>query len=202
MKRWLIAPALALLIAAAMFTGAGLLALRGGISARPEPSAAEAAVARRIRHLAIPASDRALTNPFARSAMALTAGRAHFADHCAVCHGNDGKGQTQFGRGLYPRPPDLTRPATQDLSDGELFYVIENGVRFTGMPAFHVEGATDLSWHLVTFVRHLPSLSPEEAHEMERLNPRSPAEWRELQDEDEFLDTPAGGVKPAGGRGK
>ncbi len=90
------------------------------------------------------------------------ADRAHFADHCAVCHGNDGKGQTAFGKGLYPRPPDLSAPATQDLSDGELFYVIENGVRFTGMPAFGGEGPPALTWHLVTFIRHLPSLTPEE----------------------------------------
>jgi mono/diheme cytochrome c family protein len=199
MKRWATTLVLSLVIAAAMLTGVGLVALRGGISARPEPSTAEAEVARRMRHLAIPASDRALNNPFAKSSPALIAGQAHFADHCAVCHGNDGKGLAQFGRGLYPRPPDLTRPATQDLSDGELFYIIENGVRFTGMPAFHVEGASDLSWHLVTFVRHLPSLSQDERHEMERLNPRSPAEWRELQEEEGFLNGPADaqpGLKP------
>lgn len=196
MKRWGITIVTALVIAIVLLAGAGLVALRGGISARPEPSAAEAAVARRIRDLAIPASDRVRRNPHAQSSAALTAGRAHFADHCAVCHGNDGKGRTQFGRGLYPRPPDLTRPATQGLSDGELFFIIENGVRFTGMPAFHVEGATDPSWHLVTFVRHLPSLSADERHEMERLNPRSPAEWRELQEEDEFLDG-AADAKPA-----
>lgn len=188
MKRWSITLAIALGLAAASLAGVALVALRGGVSARPAPSAAESAVARRLRHLAIPAAERARENPYAQSGAARTAGRAHFADHCAVCHGNDGRGQTPIGRGLYPRAPDLTRPTTQDLSDGELFYIVENGVRFTGMPAFHVDGASDASWHLVTFVRHLPSVSAEELHEMERLNPRSPSEWRELQEEDEFLD--------------
>jgi mono/diheme cytochrome c family protein len=188
MKRWVVTLALALVLAAGLVMALGLFALRGGISARPEPSPFEAAVARRIRHMAIPAADRALRNPVGDTGAALAGGLAHFADHCAVCHGNDGKGATQFGRGLYPRPPDLTAPPTQRLSDGELFYIIENGVRFTGMPAFGAEGSSEPSWHLVTFIRHLPALTAEELHELERLNPRSAAEWRELQEDDEFLN--------------
>ena len=59
-------------------------------------------------------------------------GRDHFADHCATCHANDGSGNTEMGRGLYPKAPDMRLPATQNLSDAELFYIIENGVRLTG----------------------------------------------------------------------
>lgn len=191
MKRWIPGVAIALVLTASALAALALVALRGGISARPEPSVLEAAIARRVRHLAIPASARERKNPFAGSEAVLPAGRAHFADHCALCHGNDGKGQTPLGKGLYPRPPDLTAAATQRLSDGELFAIIEDGVRFTGMPAFGVEGAPDPSWHLVTFIRHLPSLTSEELRGMERLNPRSPAEWKELQEEDEFLEGPA-----------
>lgn len=191
MKRWILDALLALALAAGLLLVLGLLVLRGGISARPEPSKLEASVARRIRHLAIPASDRSLQNPFGSSDAALAGGRVHFADHCAVCHGNDGKERSPFGRGLYPRPPELAAPPTQALSDGELFFIIENGVRFTGMPAFGVEGRSETSWHLVAFIRHLPSITAEELHEMERLNPRSPAESKELEEEDEFL----GGTK-------
>ncbi len=187
MKRWVLTILLALVIAAGLFTAAGLVLLRGGISARPEPSALEAAVARRLRHLGIPAAERARSNPTPRTGEILTEGRAHFADHCASCHGNDGKGRTELGRGLYPRTPDLTASATQELSDGELFYIIENGVRFTGMPAFGVEGRPEESWHLVHFLRHLPRITDVELREMDRLNPRSAAEWRELQEEEEFL---------------
>ncbi|OLC87429.1 MAG: hypothetical protein AUI53_06710 [Acidobacteria bacterium 13_1_40CM_2_60_7] len=120
----------------------------------------------------------------------------HFADHCAICHGNDGSGDTLFGNGLYPKPPDLRRPATQGLSDGELYWIIENGVRFTGMPAFSTHVASSAgaqnddaqsSWNLVRFIRHLPQLTPTERLEMERNNPKSPEERAEEQQEEEFL---------------
>jgi len=194
-RRWVANVAMAVLLAVAIVIGVGLVALRGGVSARPEPSALEAAIARRLRHLAIPSSARERANPTPNTLEVIAGGRAHFADHCAVCHGNDGKGRTQLGRGLYPRAPDLTARPTQELSDGELFTIIEEGVRFTGMPAFAAEGRSDVTWHLVRFLRHLPALTDEELHEMERLNPRSAAEWKELQEEDEFLSDP--GAAPA-----
>jgi mono/diheme cytochrome c family protein len=186
-RRWAATTAAAVLIALVLVVAGGLIALRGGISARPEPSALEAAAARHIRHLAIPASARALQNPVPPSDAALGEARAHFADHCASCHGNDGKGRTEIGRALYPRSPDLTAPATRNLSDGELFYIIENGIRFTGMPGWGAAGRPEESWKLVHFIRHLPRLTDRELSEMERLNPRSPEEWKELQEEQQFL---------------
>ncbi len=168
--------------------------LRTGLSARPEPSAIEGAVARTVRRWAIPAAARAARNPLPADARALAQGRAHFADHCASCHANDGSGRTELGRGLYPRPPDLRARGTQELTDGELFHVIENGIRLTGMPAWGGAGKPEESWKLVHFIRHLPRLTEEERHEMERLNPRSAEEWRELQEDEEFL---RGGAPPA-----
>jgi mono/diheme cytochrome c family protein len=127
-------------------------------------------------------------------------GLAHFADHCASCHANDGSGQTALGRGLFPRAPDLRRPGTQDLTDGELFHIIENGVRLTGMPAFGgAPGSAEGSWHLVQFIRHLPRLSEAERAQMEALNPRSPAAWRAEQEEDSFLRGEAPAAGPAHG---
>ena len=64
--------------------------------------------------------------------------------------------------------------ATQELTDGELFYFIENGIRFTGMPAWG-DGSPkgeELGWKLVHFIRHLPQLTPDEVGEMEGLNPQ------------------------------
>jgi hypothetical protein len=81
----------------------------------------------------------------------------------------------------------MRSPATQELTDGELFYIIENGVRLTGMPAWGGAGTAEGSWHLVHFIRHLPKLTDEEKSRMEALNPRSPAEWRALEDEEAFL---------------
>jgi mono/diheme cytochrome c family protein len=99
----------------------------------------------------------------------------HFADHCATCHSNDGGGQTIFGKGLYPKPPDLRAAGTQNKSDGELYYTIQNGVRLSGMPAFSEIHTTEKTWRLVLFIRHLPQITPEELNEMKGLNRRPQA---------------------------
>jgi mono/diheme cytochrome c family protein len=165
----------------------GIMVLRGGISGRAEPSAVEARIARTLRQWAIPSDVRGTSNPIASSPGVIAAGRAHFADHCATCHANDGSGQTTLGRNLHPRAPDMRRGATQGLTDGELFYIIENGIRLTGMPAWGREGSAEESWRLVHFIRHLRELTPEEKAEMEALNPKSPEEWRAAEDEAAFL---------------
>jgi mono/diheme cytochrome c family protein len=194
MKRFLAGFAAAVVLVAA---GALVFLTRGGLSARVEPSWLEARAARAVRKAAIPSAFRDRSNPLPASARILAEARAHFADHCASCHGNDGRGQTELGRNLYPRPPDLRAEATQSLSDGELFYVIEDGIRFTGMPAWGGAGKPEESWKLVHFIRHLPRLTDEERVEMERINPRSAGEWRELEEEDQFLR--GGDAPPAPG---
>jgi len=161
--------------------------LTHGVSARDQPTRPEIVLARTMRHLAVPAKLRSLTNPIPASAAALQQGREHFADHCAQCHGNDGRGQTEMGRSLYPRAPDMTLPETQKLSDGELFAIIRNGVRLTGMPGWAGEHSEQDDWKLVLFIRHLPRMTKEEAESMKALNPVSPTDMREEQDEREFL---------------
>src|SRR6185295_3795228 len=101
-----------------------------GFSARPAPSSAEAFVARHVRSFAIPSAARVAANPVHSSAETLSEAMAHFADHCATCHANNGSGNTSIGRGLYPRPPDMRQAATQNLTDGEIYWIIHNGVRF------------------------------------------------------------------------
>jgi mono/diheme cytochrome c family protein len=160
-----------------------------GIGTTTPPGRVETAVARVVRTTMIPAADRRLRNPEPATSENIRSGLEHWADHCASCHGNDGAGDTELGRGLYPPAPDMRQAATQHLTDGELFYIIENGVKLTGMPAWGTgteEGARS-TWHLVQFVRRLPSLSAAELAEMEELNPRSAAEWRALEEERRFL---------------
>jgi mono/diheme cytochrome c family protein len=174
--------------------GAGLLAgllfsvLHDGLSARATPTRLEAMLARNARGLALPAGAREKRNPVPASPEILREARLHFADHCAICHDNDGSGNVAIGQGLYPKPPDLRQPHTQDLTDGELFFIIENGVRFTGMPAFGGAGSQQDSWELVHFIRHLPQLTPEERLEMEHYNPKGPEQREEEQQENEFLN--------------
>jgi mono/diheme cytochrome c family protein len=170
-----------------------------GVSARPQPGALEAVTARTIRGIAIRTRIGGLTNPVLVSDAVIKEGMEHFADHCAVCHGNDGSGDTEMGRGLYPRAPDMRLAATQNLSDGELFYIIENGVRLTGMPAWSTgtkEGETS-SWHLVHFIRHLPKLTEGELAVMDDLNPRTPAELRQRDEEKKFLQGADADAPPA-----
>src|SRR5262247_4503620 len=164
--------------------------LSRGISARAEPSAAEAFIARQLRHLAIPRAAREAMNPVPANAEVRMEAMEHFADHCAFCHANDGSGNTDIGKGLYPKPPDMKQAATQNLSDGELFYIIQNGIRFTGMPGFATpDGLHDQdSWKLVRFIRHLPMITDEELARMKDMNPKTPADLKEEEEIERFLE--------------
>jgi mono/diheme cytochrome c family protein len=165
-----------------------------GLSARDTPGAMESRFASAVKRWAIPRSARELSNPMQASPELLVEARRHFADHCASCHGNDGSGATEMGQKLYPRVPDMRLAQTQILSDGEIYYIIENGVRFTGMPAWGTGGTNDHdTWHLVLFIRHLPKMTDEDMQDMKEHNPRSPAEMKEEEMENEFLNEPSDG---------
>ena len=182
---------LGLVTAAVVLSAAGFAYLKStGLSTRGEPGRIETAVARTARSMAIPSSARALQNPIPVSSEVIAEGMAHYADHCATCHANDGSGKTEMGQGLFPKAPDMRLPATQDLSDGELFYVIEHGIRFTGMPGWGTGTAAGetSSWQLVHFMRHLPKLTPVELDAMKDRNPRSPQEIRLELEEERFLN--------------
>lgn len=179
---------LAIIAAIALIAVAAASILHDGVSARANPSALETMMARQARHMAIPAGARKLQNPAADTPQNLRDARLHFADHCAICHANDGSADTMMGRNLYPKPPDLRLEQTQKLADGEIFWIIENGIRFTGMPGFGgAPGSERDSWKLVRFIRHLPQLSGEERVEMERYNPKGPGDVKEEQEENNFL---------------
>jgi mono/diheme cytochrome c family protein len=165
----------------------GVVMIRHGFSARDTPSAMETYIARTARTLAVPASARDQKNPFTATPEVLAEARAHFADHCAICHANNGSGNTEIGQNLYPKAPDMRLPRTQNLSDGEIYYTIHNGIRLTGMPAWGTDKDDD-GWKLVLFIRHLPRLTAEEEQEMKRLNPKSPEELKEEQEEEQFLN--------------
>jgi mono/diheme cytochrome c family protein len=180
-----------LLIIAAGIAGAaacGWVMIRRGFSARDNPSAIEAYLARTARSLSIPASERDAKNPFAPTAEVLSEARVHFADHCAICLGNDGSGKTQIGQNLYPKAPDMRLPDTQNVTDGELYDTIHNGIRLAEMPALSTDQKDDESWKLVSFIRDLARLTPAEAREMEALNPKGPVEKEEEQEEEQFLN--------------
>ena len=168
--------------------------------ARLAPSSTEASLARFVRRWSLPSGASHAQNPFAGSPEILQEASRHFADHCASCHANDGSGNTEIGRNLYPPAPDMRLAPTQQLSDGELYYIIQNGVRWTGMPAWGQPGDDPDTWKLVQFIRHLPNLTAGELHGMERFNPKSESEREEEQHEEDFLKGEPLGVPPASHR--
>ena len=131
----------------------------GGLAATKEPGQLERSVAGRLMRLSIPSAVEQQKSPFANDPNVWRDATDHYLDHCAVCHGRDGKGDTDAGKNMYPRVPDLTSSDVQVRSDGALFYIIQNGVRWTGMPAWKNEHSAEDSWKLVAFIRKTPTLT-------------------------------------------
>jgi len=169
------------------------VATRGmGLSARRDPFPGEEFLAFTALNWTIPAEYRTMASPIEQTPETLRAGMEHWADHCATCHDNDGRGRTEIGRRLFPPAPDMQEEDTQGLSDGMLFYFIEEGIPFTGMPGWSTgtpAGEQD-SWNLVQFIRHLPGITPEELMEMEMLNPKSAADHEMESEIEDFLSGP------------
>jgi mono/diheme cytochrome c family protein len=125
-----------------------------GLSARNKPSNFEYAIANFALGLSIPSEAKKLRNPLGPEPQILAEAKMQYKDHCAVCHAEDGGGNTTLSAGLSPEVPDLRAQHIQELTDGEMFYIIKHGVRFTGMPAWDL--GDDHSWGLVTLLRQLP----------------------------------------------
>lgn len=167
-----------------------LVVLHGhGLSAARSPSAIEERAAMAAWRFLVPAGVKTAVNPVAASDAVLTEATEHWADHCAVCHASDGRGSTKLSRHMYPPVPDFRSSRIQSLTDGELFYAIEQGMPWTGMPAWTTgtdEGARE-SWALVHFIRHVPNLTPAEVTRIDALMPKSPADLKQAQDIEDFL---------------
>ena len=101
-------------------------------------------------------------NPFAGNPEAVSRGLGEYREMCVMCHGAPGVDASEIGEGLNPPAPDLTLAKVQARTDGELFWIVSNGIRMTGMPAFGPTHKEETIWKIVTFLRHLPELSKEE----------------------------------------
>ncbi|MDB6018467.1 MAG: cytochrome class protein [Pedosphaera sp.] len=105
-------------------------------------------------------------NPFANDASAWAAGMAHYRENCLICHGAPGIEGNELSMGLNPPAPALDAPEVQELSDGQLFWIVKNGVRWSGMPAFGPTHNNAEIWKIASFLRHLPHLTPEEKEQL------------------------------------
>jgi len=148
--------AAAALVLAGMAAALYFVALPGLSVARSEPPRIEVDVATWLLRHSVPAADRDRENPLAADAASAAAGRELFRQKCESCHAYDGSGKTEMGAGSYPRPPDL-RGLLDELSDGEIFYHIRNGIRNTAMPAWDLPERQ--IWQLVAHIRSLPQVA-------------------------------------------
>jgi len=187
------------LSAAIVLAVAAIVALRQahGFSALEKPSGIERWIAGTARDLAMPSAAKSAVNPITDSPEVLTEAGAHWADHCASCHANNGSGDTEMGKHSFPAAPDMRASETQDKTDGELFFIIQNGVRMSGMPGWAAPGHEEDSWKLVRFIRHLPHLTAQEELDMQKMNPKSPGDLEEEREENNFLNgAESNGSKP------
>ena len=144
--------------------------VRHGFSAVDQPTAVEKILARSVRNLGIPASAANEKNPWMPTPDLLQEGRDNFTNHCAGCHGTDGNAPSGIGQNLYPKAADLRGAETQKLTDGEIHYIIQNGVRLSGMPALGNPNSgqdSNTAWKLVLFVRSIGMATPKETSEQQ-----------------------------------
>src|SRR3954466_2862498 len=110
---WFLGGALSLL-AVQVFIAGLVLARARGLSAREAPTAIEGWIARRARDAALPSQAKGRANPLPKRPESMADARAHWADHCTVCHANDGSGETTMGKHMYPPAPDMRKSDTQN----------------------------------------------------------------------------------------
>ena len=132
--------------------------IRFNLTALPEPGRVETSVANWGTHFLIRRASRHGIPPRPQDAQASAAsGNIRYQSECGLCHGPDGRTPSPMGRWMYPRAADLTSEQVQSYSDQELFWIIQNGIRYTGMPAFSKVETADHIWDLVNYVRSLRS---------------------------------------------
>jgi mono/diheme cytochrome c family protein len=136
----------------------GIALTRFNLSALEDPGGLETSVSNRAKLFFIHRALRQGIPPRPQETEAsITRGATHYGLDCSICHADDGRAQRVPGELMYPRAADLTSKRVQGYSDQELFWIIQNGLRFTGMPAFAKVETPDHIWDLVNYVRTLPS---------------------------------------------
>lgn len=153
-----------ILIGILLVIGAASFIIMSGsynVAAMNRPGKMETKIAAFALNRAIQKRAPVRANPFTKPED-VRAGLAHFKENCLDCHGAPGVEEAEFGSGLNPPAPDLTLPSVQRMRDGELYWVVSNGIRMTGMPAFSPTHKEEEIWKIVAFVRHLPEITAEE----------------------------------------
>lgn len=120
------------------------------------PGRIERYAVRQVKHH-ITVGNKSEKNPFPLTAENLADGKEAFGHYCTVCHGLDGQGTgVPFANQMSPPLPSLASPEVQSYTDGQLKWIIENGIAPSGMPASKGTLSDDEMWSIVLFLRHLP----------------------------------------------
>ena len=130
-----------------------------GCTADKRPSQGETSLANATKDVTIPLQAGKMQNPLPETDEVVSQGQEVFLGSCAQCHGADARGDTNVGRNMYPPAMDLTSDHVQHWNDAELFWIIQNGVRLTGMPSWKSSISDNDTWKLARFIHHLPRLT-------------------------------------------
>jgi len=134
---------------------AALLALAG--CAANKPGEMESGMMHQVKQVTIGGKD--WKNPAPDNDASIKEGMQHFQHHCQVCHGLDGHATgVPFATMMDPPVPDLAEKEIQEYTDGQLKWIIENGIAPSGMPAWKGMLDDDEMWKIVRFLRHLPAM--------------------------------------------
>ena len=132
-----------------------LAGLAIGCRTREDPSGLEARAMKQLKEVAVGGKD--WTNPVPDNEANVHQGREHFQHHCQVCHGLDGQNTgVPFADKSDPPVSNLASEHVQSYTDGQLKWIIQNGIRYSGMPAWSGILNEDEMWKIVRFLRHLP----------------------------------------------
>jgi mono/diheme cytochrome c family protein len=121
-----------------------------------KPGAVESEMAKEVKHK-ITVGGKDDPNPLPATEQNIAEGREHFGHHCGICHGLDGQATgVPFAEKMSPPVPSLSSKDVQDYTDGQLRWIIANGINPSGMPAWKETLSDDEMWKMVEFLRHLP----------------------------------------------
>jgi len=137
-----------------------LVLLTSGCPASKKPSKLETTLANVAKDVVIPFEAQNLKNPAPATDENIQAGQQTYLQQCALCHASDGRAETKLGLAMYPPAMDLHSPHVQRWTDAELFWITQNGVRLTGMPAFRQSLSENQIWQVALLLANADKLPP------------------------------------------
>jgi mono/diheme cytochrome c family protein len=153
-------------------------ALLQGCAADKQPSTEETSLANAAKDVAIPLEAGKMKNPLPETDEVVSQGQEVFLGSCAQCHGADGRGDTNIGRNMAPPAMNLTSSHVQLWNDAELYWIIQNGVRLTGMPAWRPSISGNDTWKLARFIHNISRITLPPAPQRFRHRDKPPIQRR------------------------